>query len=172
VFVPAEQPKLLRVSHLAHELGLHPLAVRTWIKQGMIQAVRVGSEARVVQRSEIERLVGRTDGRLIVLYGRVSRQGQRSDLDTQLARLQVWAKHERVGKQIVVLSDRGSGLSATHRQLYRLFCLVRADEIAAIVVTYSDRLTRFGQENRQALFDGFGATLTVLDSREDTTAAQ
>lgn len=170
--VQAEQSKLLRVSRPAHELGLHPLTVRTWIKQGMIQAVRVGSEARVVQRSEIERLVERIDERLIVLYGRVSRQGQRSDLDTQLARLQVWAKHERVGKQIVVLSDSGSGLSATLRKLQRLLGLVRADQVAAIVVTHPDRLTRFGQEYLQALFESFDVALTVLDSSEDKTAAQ
>ena len=71
-----------------------------------------------------------------------------------------------------MLSDSGSGLLATRRQLERLFGWVRADEIAAIVVTHPDRLTCFGQEYLQALFDGFGATLIVLDSREDTTAAQ
>jgi predicted site-specific integrase-resolvase len=170
--VQAEQPKLLRVSRPTHELGLHSLTVRTWIKQGMIQAARVGNEVRMVQRSEIERLVGRTDGRLIVLYGRVSRQGQSSDLDTQFARLQVWAKHERVGKQKVVLSDIGSGLSATRRQLQQLLGLVRADQVAEIVVTYPDRLTRFGQEYLQALFESFGVALTVLASSEDKTAVQ
>jgi putative resolvase len=76
VFVQAEQPKLLRVSRPAHELGLHPLAVRTWIKQGMIQAVRVGSEARVVQRSEIERLVGRTDRRRSFSMGESAGKGK------------------------------------------------------------------------------------------------
>jgi predicted site-specific integrase-resolvase len=170
--VQAEQPKLWRVSRPTHELGLHSLTVRTWIKQGMIQAVRVGNEVRMVQRSEIERLVGRTDGRLIVLYGRVSRQGQSSDLDTQFARLQVWAKHERVGKQKVVLSDIGSGLSATRRQLQQLLGLVRADQVAEIVVTYPDRLTRFGQEYLQALVESFGVALTVLASSEDKTAVQ
>src|SRR6266566_8796791 len=94
----AEEPKLLRVSRAAHELGLHPLTVRKWIKASKIQAIRVGNEARI-PRSEIERLAGRTDGRLIVLYGRVSGQGQKSDLDTQLARLQTWAKEKRADKQ-------------------------------------------------------------------------
>jgi len=73
----------------AHELGLHPFTVRRWIKQGKIQAVRVGLEARI-PRTEIERLVGKADERLLVLYGRVSGQGQRDDLETQLARLELW----------------------------------------------------------------------------------
>src|SRR5438477_3365035 len=92
-----DEPKLLRVSKAAHELGLHPFTVRKWIKQGKIHAVWVGQEARV-PRSEIERLVGKSDERLLVLYGRVSRQGQQEDLDTQLARLSAWAKTERAGK--------------------------------------------------------------------------
>jgi putative resolvase len=169
--VKADEPKLLRVSRAAHELGLHPLTVRKWIKAGKIQAIRVGNEARV-PRSEIERLAGKTDGRLIVLYGRVSGQGQKSDLETQLERLQAWAATERKGKQTLVLSDIGSGLSATRRHLQRLLRLVQDEQVAEIVVTYPDRLTRFGHEYLQILFESFGVTLTVLDPGEDKTAEQ
>src|SRR5260370_3147399 len=86
--------KLLRVGAAAHELGLHPMTVRRWIKAGRIQVVQVGREVRV-PRSEIERIVGSIDGRLVVLYGRVSGQGQKADLETQLERLQAWAPTER-----------------------------------------------------------------------------
>jgi len=151
--VKAEEPKLLRISKAAHELGLHPFTVYKWIKVGKIAAIRVGNEARV-PRSEIERLAGRTDGRLIVLYGRVSGQGQKSDLETQLERLQAWAATERKGKQTMVLSDSGSGLSATRRHLQCLLKLAREDQVAEIVVTFLDRLTRFGQEYLQVLFIG------------------
>ncbi len=167
----ADEPKLLRISKAAHELGLHPFTVRKWIKQGKIAAIWIGQEARV-PRSEIERLVGRTDGRLIVLYGRVSGQGQKGDLDPQLARLSAWAQTERAGKPTLVLSDIGSGLSATRRQLQRLLKLVREDQVAEIVVTSPDRLTRFGQEYLQVLFDSFGVTLTILEPGEDKTVEQ
>ena len=166
-----DEPKLLRVSKAAHELGLHPFTVRKWIKQGNIQAIWVGQEARV-PRTEIERLVGKSDGRAIVLYGRVSGQGQKDDLETQLARLQAWAKGERAGKPTVVLWDIGSGLSATRPQFQRLLKLVREDQVSEIVVTYPDRLTRFGQEYLQVLFESFGVTLTVLDPKADQTAEQ
>src|ERR1700737_1486847 len=99
-----DEPKLLRISKAAHELGLHPFTVRRWIKQGKIQAVRVGLEARI-PRTEIERLGGKADERLLVLYGRVSGQGQRNDLEAQVARLERWAKTERPGIQAVVLWD-------------------------------------------------------------------
>jgi putative resolvase len=166
-----DEPKLLRVSKAAHELGLHPFTVRKWIKQGKIHAVWVGQEARV-PRSEIERLVGKSDGRLLVLYGRVSGQGQIHDLDTQLARLQAWSKAERAGKTPLILWDIGSGLKASRKQMNRLLKLVIEDQVAEIAVTYADRLTRFGQEYLQVLFDSFGVTFTVLELGEDKTPEQ
>ncbi len=44
--------------------------------------------------------------------------------------------------------------------------------MSEIVVTYSDRLTRFGQEYFQVLFDSFGVTFTVLEPGEDKTPEQ
>ena len=166
-----DEPKLLRISKAAHELGLHPFTVRKWIKQGKIRAIWVGQEARV-PRSEIERLVGKTDGRLIVLYGRVNGQGQKDDLETQLARLQAWAKVERAGKPNLVLSDIGSGLKAKRTNLQQLLKMVMEDQIAEIVITDPDRLTRFGQEYLQVLFDCFGVRLTILEPDETKTPEQ
>jgi putative resolvase len=166
-----EEPKLLRVSKAAHELGLHPFTVRKWIKQGKIHAVWVGQEARV-PRAEIERLVGKSDQRLLVLYGRVSRQGQKEDLERQLAHLQAWAKADRPGANALVLSDIGSGLKASRKHLQRLLTLVIEDQVGEVVVTTASRLTRFGSEYLQVLFDSFGVRLTVLESDEDKTPEQ
>ena len=164
-------PKLLRVGVAAYELGLHPFTVRRWIKLGKIQAVRIGQEARI-PRSEIERLRGSTNERLLVLYGRVSGQGQKDDLDTQVERLQVWAKAEQPGRKTPVLSDIGSGLPATRKQLSRLLKLVCEDRVGEVAVTYGDRLTRFGQAYLETLFDSFGLTLTILSPDEEKTAEQ
>src|SRR2546429_9846882 len=90
VLVAKREPKLLRISAAAHELGLHPITVRRWIKAGRIQAVPMGREVRV-PRTEIERMVGKIDGRLLGLNGRGSGQGQKADLDTQIQRQQALA---------------------------------------------------------------------------------
>jgi putative resolvase len=163
--------KLLRVGAAAHELGLHPMTVRRWIKAGRIQVVQVGREVRV-PRSEIERIVGSIDGRLLVLYGRVSGHGQKGDLETQLERLQMWAKSERKGQETLVLSDIGSGLSAGRRHLQRLLKLVCEDKVAEVAITSEDRLTRFGQEFLETLFGCFDVTLTVLEPGADKTPEQ
>lgn len=169
--VKAEEPKLLRVSRAAHELGLHPLTVRKWIRAGKITAIRVGNEARI-PRSEIERLVGKTDGRLLVLYGRVSGHRQKDDLDVQLQRLQAWAASERKGMETLVLWDIGSGLKASRKQLQRLLKLVCEDKVAEVAITSEDRLTRFGQECLETLFACFGVRLSVLEPGKEQTPEQ
>jgi len=166
-----QAPKMLRVHMAAHELGLHPFTVRRWIKQGKIQAVRIGLEARI-PRSEIERLVGKTNERLVALYARVSGHGQQDDLATQMARLEQWAAQMRPGRSVVMLSDIGSGLKADRRQLQRLLKLVCEDRVGEVVITYADRLTRFGQEYLETLFESFGVTLTILDLDEAKSPEQ
>ena len=166
-----QEQKLFRVGAAAHELGLHPMTVRRWIKAGRIQVVQVGREVRV-PRSEIERIVGTVDGRLLVLYGRVSGRGQQDDLNTQLERLRAWASSQRKGVETLVLSDIGSGLKAGRRQLQRLLKMVCEDRVAEIAITYEDRLTRFGQEFLETLFSCFGVTLTVLDPGLEKTPEQ
>jgi putative resolvase len=59
--------KYLRVGKAAEEWGLHHVTIRRWIKMGKLAAVRVGIEARIPQR-----LLGKTDEWLLVLYARVS----------------------------------------------------------------------------------------------------
>jgi len=163
--------KYLRVGKAAEELGLHPITIRRWTKTGKIQAVRVGIEARV-PRVEIDRLLGHADDRLLVLYARVSGHEQRPDLDRQIERLQAWAKAERPGSEVLVLSDIGSGLDAARKRLQQLLKLVCEDRVAEVAVTSGDRLTRFGQEYLETLFTSFGVAFTVLDLDEENTPEQ
>jgi len=70
------------------------------------------------------------------------------------------------------LTDIGSGLKATRKQLQRLLKLVCEDKVAEVVMTYEDRLTRFGQEFLETLFSCFGVKLTILDPGEEKTPEQ
>jgi len=72
----------------------------------------------------------------LVLYGRVSGHGQKDDLQTRRERLHMWAQLERKGVETLVLTDIGSGLKATRKQLQRLLKLVCEDKVAEVVITY------------------------------------
>lgn len=163
--------KYLRVGKAAEELGLHPITIRRWMKMGKIQAVRVGIEARI-PRSEIERLLGKTDERLLVLYARVSAHDQQPDLLRQMERLESWAKAERPTCEVLMLSDSDSGLNVGRKRLQQVLKLVCEDRVAEVAVTHGDRLTRFGIEYLETLFTSFGVAFTILDPGEDKTPEQ
>ena len=166
-----EKTRLLRSGEVAKRLGLHPLTVRRWVKEGKIAAIPIGREARI-PITEVERLLGEQRAGIIVLYGRVSGHADKEDLPLQVQQLEQWALVARTGQKTVTLTDIGSGLNAERKSLQRLLALVQDYQVAEVVVTFSDRLTRFGLTYLRALFSGYGVTLTVLHPDEDKTPDQ
>jgi putative resolvase len=166
-----EKTRLLRSGEVAKRLGLHPLTVRRWVKEGKIAAIPIGREARI-PITEVERLLGQQRAGVIALYGRVSGHEQKEDLQQQVQQLEQWALVARTGQKTVTLTDIGSGLGTERKSLQRLLELVQDYQVAEVVVTFSDRLTRFGLSYLQALFSGYGVTLTVLHPDEDKTLDQ
>jgi predicted site-specific integrase-resolvase len=126
----------------------------------------VGREARVPV-SEIDRLLGVQTDVLVVLYARVSGHGQRADLERQIEVLERWARAERPKATTRVISEVGSGLNANRRGLARVLRMVGERQVGEVVVTYRDRLTRFGQTYLETYFSAFGVRLTVLETAED-----
>ena len=166
-----EKTRLLRSGEVAKRLGLHPLTVRRWVKEGKITAIPIGREARI-PITEVERLLGEQRAGIIVLYGRVSGHDQHADLQRQVHQLEQWALVARTGQKTMTLTDIGSGLNTERKGLQRLLALVQDYQVGEVVVTCSDRLTRFGLSYLQALFSGYGVTLTVLHPDEEQTPEQ
>ena len=166
-----EKTRLLRSGEVAKRLGLHPLTVRRWVKEGKIAAVPIGREARI-PITEVERLLGEQRAGVIVLYARVSGHAQKDDLQRQVEQLEQWALVARTGQKTLTLTDIGSGLNSERRNLVKLLALVQDYQVAEVVVTFSDRLTRFGLSYLQILFSGYGVTLTTLYPDDDKTAEQ
>ena len=166
-----EKTRLLRSGEVAKRLGLHPLTVRRWVKEGKIAAIPIGREARI-PITEVERLLGEQRAGIIVLYARVSGHADKEDLQRQVQQLEQWALVARTDQKTVTLTDMGSGLNTERKSLQRLLALVQDYQVAEVVVTFSDRLTRFGLTYLRELFSGYGVTLTVLHPDEDKTPDQ
>jgi len=163
-----EPTRLLRSGVVAKRLGLHPLTVRRWVKEGKIASVQMGREARI-PITEVERLLGEQRAGVIVLYGRVSGHDQTVDLQRQVEQLEQWALVARTGHKTLTLTDIGSGLNTERKNLQKLLTLVQDYQVAEVVVTFSDRLTRCGLSYLRMLFSGYGVTLTVLHPDEEQT---
>lgn len=166
-----EKTRLLRSGEVAKRLGLHPLTVRRWVKEGKIAAVTIGRESRI-PITEVERLLGEQRAGMIVLYARVSGHAQKDDLQRQVEQLEQWALVARTGQKTKTLTDIGSGLKTERKSLQKLLALVQDYQVAEVVVTSSDRLTRFGLSYLQTLFSGYGVILTILHPDQEQTPEQ
>lgn len=90
----------------------------------------------------------------------------------QEQQLEQWALVARTGQETLTLTDIGSGLNTERKSLQKLLALVQDYQVAEVVVTCADRLTRFGLSYLRILFSGYGVTLNVLSPGEDNTPEQ
>ena len=75
-----------------------------------------------------------------ICYARVSSRGQKSDLQNQISLLKTKYPDSEI------ISDYGSGLNFHRKGLQKIMDLAYKGELKELVVTYKDRLCRFGFE--------------------------
>jgi len=155
--------RLLRSKEVCGLLGVSYVTLRRRIKEGKVKAVRtLGGKYRIPE-SEVRRLLSGVEAgeTRAVIYARVSSSDQKKDLERQIQYLTQYcsAKGYRV---VDVLSDVASGLKISRRGLLKLFKHVVNREVDVIVVTYKDRLTRFGFEYIEYFFKQYGVRIEVV----------
>ena len=108
-----------------------------------------------------------------VIYTRVSSQDQRQkgDLERQTETLSVFCRQHKIQDPLIV-QDVSSGLNTKRRGLITLCNLVEQGKIARIVLTYPDRLTRFGFTYLERYFRSYGAEIVTLNQGETLSAEQ
>ncbi|MEM4433809.1 MAG: IS607 family transposase [Thermosphaera sp.] len=164
--------KLLRPREVCEKLGVSYSTLRRWIEAGYVKAVRtVGGKYRVPE-SEVRRILeSRTKEIRAVVYARVSSHDQREDLERQVRYLLEYCASK--GYRVVeVLTDVASGLKTDRKGLRKLFELVTSKQVEVVVVTYRDRLTRFGFEYLEYFFNQHGARIEVVFGEEPKDAYQ
>ncbi|BAN90128.1 site-specific integrase-resolvase [Aeropyrum camini SY1 = JCM 12091] len=128
----------------------------------------------MIPESEVERIIGgKVEEREVraVIYARVSSNDQRSDLERQIQYLTQYCSAKGY-KVVDILSDVASGLKTSRRGLLKLFKYVADRQVDVVVVTYKDRLTRFGFEYLEYFFKKCGVRIEVIYSEEPKDAYQ
>jgi len=153
----------------AEILGVHPITLRRWEKEGKIHCIRTPSGQRRFPRSEILRLLGENvpSGRRAVIYARVSsaKQAGAGNLERQRQRLEEYCRSR--GYDIVaVIAEQGSGLNEKRKGLARLFRMAREGKMDLVVIEFKDRLARFGYTYIERFFNAFGVRIEVVYGEE------
>jgi len=165
--------RLLRPKEACRLLGVSYVTLRRWIKEGKIRAVRtLGGKYRIPE-SEVKRLLSGVETSEVraIIYARVSSSDQRKDLERQIQYLMRYCSAKGY-KVVDVLSDIASGLKTNRRGLQKLFNYIVNKEVDAVVVTYKDRLTRFGFEYLEYFFNQYGVRIEVVYGEEPKDAYQ
>jgi len=164
----------LRPKEVCQRLGISYPTLSRWVREGRIKAVRTAGGVFRVPESEVRRIAeGLPISKEVraVIYARVCSSGQESDLERQIQYLTQYCTSK--GYRVVdVLSDVASGLKTDRRGLLKLFNYVVNRQIDAVVVTYRDRLTRFGFEHLEHFFKQYGVRIEVVFGEEPKDAYQ
>ena len=160
--------RYLRRGEAARILGVAELTLYRWTKEGKIRAVRTpGGEYRYPE-SEIYRILREQKPQnKAVIYARVSSADQKEDLERQIEVLRKFAEKEGL-EVLEIITDIASGLNRKRKGLKRLFELVKNREIEKVLITYKDRLTRFGYELMEEFFKSYGVDIVCLYKQSRT----
>jgi len=165
---------LLRPKEVCRRLGISYSTLSRWVREGRIRAIRTAGGKFRVPESEVKRIAeGLPISKEVraIIYARVSSGDQKSDLERQIQYLTEYCTFKGY-KVIDVLSDVASGLKTDRRGLMKLFDYVVNGQVDVVVVTYRDRLTRFGFEYLEYFFNQYGVRIEVVFGEEPKDAYQ
>ncbi|MEM3833031.1 MAG: IS607 family transposase [Thermoprotei archaeon] len=154
--------KLYTIKEAKKLLGVTTWTIQQWDRQGKIRCVRTLGGRRRIPESEIKRILGLREERIIVGYARVSSPTQKDDLERQKQLISSYAKEKGYG-EIQVLTDVGSGLNENRKKFLKLLNMVSERKISKLIIAYEDRLTRFGIETLRKMFSFFGTEIEVIN---------
>jgi len=166
--------RLLPPREACRRLGIHFVTLKRWIYSGRIRAVKTPTGRWMIPESEVERIIG---GKVTIketraiIYARVSSSDQKDDLERQIENLLNYCSAKGY-KVVEVLKDVASGLKTDRRSLLKLFKLISEKKTDVVVITYKDRLTRFGFEYLEFFFNRFGVKIEVIHGDEPKDAYQ
>ena len=166
-----------RTGEAAKILGITTRTIQNYDKLGKLKVCRTEGNRRVIMREDLIKYLD--DKGLIyddtnskrhdVIYARVSsnEQKQSGDLDRQALYLVENAKDIQ---NPIILKEVGSGLNDKRKQLQKLLGMISNHEVRNVYITYKDRLTRFGFNYLETMFNACGTSIIVLqdESNEKT----
>jgi excisionase family DNA binding protein len=166
--IPESSERLLRPGEVCQRLGISYSTLSRWVREGRIRVVRTAGGKYRVPESEVRRIaegLPMSKEVRVVIYARVSSFDQKSDLERQVQYLTQYCSSK--GYRVVdVLSDVASGLKTDRKGLLKLFNYVVNRQVDIVVITYRDRLTRFGFEYLEYFFNQYGVRIEVVFREE------
>jgi putative resolvase len=158
--------KIYKPNEFAKMLNVTVKTLQNWDNDGKLIAYRNPSGRRFYTNEQYEAYMGiiqRNQVGKTVIYGHVSNNGQKDDLQNQLAFLREFANARGM---IVddVMTDIGSGLNYKRKQWNALLEDCFDGQISTIIVAHKDRFVRFGYEWFESFLAKRGVKVLVVNN--------
>lgn len=159
----ANKTSFISASKITKSIDISANTLRRWSAQGKLDYIRTnnGTGKRLYNIETVNNILGFQSNQTVkqrqtVLYARVSSNHQKMDLDRQVETLLENFPNETVYKDIC------SGINWNRKGFKTILEQVLQGNIERIVVTYKDRLCRFGFELVEWICKQFNTSILVL----------
>ncbi|WQV03214.1 IS607 family transposase [Helicobacter pylori] len=142
-----------------------------YVKGGKIRVKQEPNGYYIYNDSDVYSLAGIEDGRLNVVYARVSTQKQKQDLQNQIENCISFINAKGISVDSIY-SDIKSGMSLDRKGFMELLNAVMAFKIKAVYISYKDRLARLSYELVEKLFSDYGTKIVIINQCESISLEQ
>lgn len=156
--------KYITPAEIKKHFGISTNSLRKWTIDGKIKSIRPNGTRRLYSSKDINQFFGVTEpiiNRATVCYARVSSNHQKEDLERQIKLLQSEYPNAKI------IKDIGSGLNWKRTGFTTLLESIYSGDIDTVVVSYKDRLCRFGNELVEWIFKKANVKLVVLSKHQE-----
>ena len=152
-------PLGMKLSQYAKQQGISYRTALRWFRAGTITGYQAPTGTIIVTEGEIAPVRPEQ----VALYARVSSPEHRENLERQAARLMDYCAAR--GYQVAqVVKEVASGVNDGRP---KLLALLKDTSVTRMVVERRDRLTRFGFQYLEAVLQGQGRTIEVVNLAEN-----
>lgn len=160
--------KYISPSKITKQFDITSGTLRNWAESGKISCLRPNKGRRVYNIEDVARIFGaesKETNKKTYLYARVSSSHQKEDLERQVDLL------KENYPEAILIKDVGSGLNWKRPGMCALLEHIHKGDVEQIVVTYRDRICRFGFDLIEWVFKKASVKLVVLgtDTENDRT---
>lgn len=163
---------LVSIGIVAKMFGVTTQTIRNWTKQGVLKEYRTIGSHRRYDLKEVKKLTGEIEEeKKTIIYSRVSSYDQKNDLERQTKELEKYCENKEF-EAPEVIEDIGSGINYKKKGLKKLIKDVIMGKVKRIVVSFEDRLLRFGIELLSQICEIMGVEIIITNEQKNKSSQE
>lgn len=162
------QTDLLKTKDVLEILNIGKTKLISLEKNGELIPYKKTDRSKYFRRADVMKYLGEEtkeeNQRKVILYARVSSNSQKNELEDQVKYLENYISAKGIIPDLTI-KDIGSGINYNNSGLNKMLKMIMNKEVSEIVITYKDRLLRFGFDMFENICKMNGTKLTVINMK-------